>query len=100
VNQAEESTPEVEERRYPSTIGGAFYLMILGVTVAGIVIAALGHWQAGVRCVSGALVAAALIRLVLPARDAGMLAVRHRLIDASLLAVTGAVLWWLVESLG
>ena len=35
----------------------------------------------GIRWFGGALVFAALVRLVLPARDAGMLAVRRRLVD-------------------
>jgi Protein of unknown function (DUF3017) len=37
----------------------------------------------------GALVAAALARLTLPARLSGMLAARHRYLDASTLAVLG-----------
>jgi len=90
------SPEDVEElRRHPSTIGGMFYLAILAVTCLGLVVAALGPWRAGVRCIAGAVVAAAAVRCFLPARDAGMLAVRARWFDSLLLAATGAMLWYL-----
>jgi hypothetical protein len=38
---------------------------------------------------------ASLVRFVLPARDAGMLAVRKRLVDVALLVVVGVALWFL-----
>jgi hypothetical protein len=83
---------EVTPRRYPSTIGGAFYLVVLAVTAVGIGIVWSGDWRVGVRWMGGALLFGALVRLVLPARDAGMLAVRHRLFDCILLAAVGVVL--------
>ncbi len=93
--------PPVEEpslltdRRYPSTIGGAFYLLILVVTAGGIVAAYVDDWRLGVRIVGFALIAAGAIRLVLPQRDAGMLAVRHRLVDVAILAAMGVALIFL-----
>ena len=90
-----EEDPPVEDRRYPSTIGGAFYLLILAATSVGIVVAYVDDWRLGVRIVGLALGAAALLRLVLPQRDAGMLAVRHRLVDVGLLAAMGAALIFL-----
>jgi hypothetical protein len=103
-----ESEPPVEEpgpeepveRRYPSTIGGAFYLGILAATTVGIAIVYQSHdWRLGVRVVAGALAAAALLRLVLPQRDAGMLAVRHRLTDVGLLCVVGGALFFLAGTI-
>jgi hypothetical protein len=91
--------PDGQERRYPSTIGGAFYLGILAVVASGLVVTALGHWRGGVHRMSGALVAAAALRLVLPARDAGMLAVRHRALDCTLLAAVGVALWVLASTI-
>jgi hypothetical protein len=91
-----EEPEEPEERRYPSTIGGAFYIGILGATGVGIAIVFRSHdWRLGVRVVAGALFAAALLRLVLPQRDAGMLAVRHRLVDVGLLVFVGGALFFL-----
>ena len=90
---------EPVERRYPSTIGGAFYILIMLVVTAGVAVAALGNWRLGVQVVAGCLVVMAGLRLVLPQRDAGMLAVRHRLIDASLLAASAGVLFFLAATI-
>ena len=98
-----ETSPEDEsepaERRYPSTIGGAFYLLILTGTAVGVGIVASGDWRLGIRCVGGALCFAALCRLVLPNRDAGMLAVRNRLFDAAILVVLGLALFFLATTI-
>jgi hypothetical protein len=92
--------PEDQDRRYPSTIGGAFYVLILIATAGGIgIVFESGDWRLGVRVVSGALFAAALLRLVLRQRDAGMLAVRGRLVDVALLVVVAAVLFYLAGSI-
>ncbi|MBJ7357329.1 DUF3017 domain-containing protein [Nocardioides sp.] len=88
-----------EERRYPSTIGGAFYLVILAVCGAGIAIVASGDWRLGVRVLAVALMVAAGLRLVLPSRDAGMLAVRHRAIDVTVLAALGGLIYFLASSI-
>jgi len=87
------------ERRYPSTIGGACYLAVLIATGVAIAIVMSHDWRLGVRVLSGALVAAGVLRLLLPQRDAGMLAVRHRLIDVCLLVGVGAALFWLAGSI-
>ena len=76
-------------RRYPSTIGGACYLLVLAAATVGLVITARGSWRLGVRWIAVSLLVAAVLRLVLPARDAGMLAVRRRAVDVLLLAVVG-----------
>ena len=92
--------PEPEERRYPSTIGGAFYLGVLLATAVGMTIVwRADDWRLGVRVVAGALVAAAVLRLVLPQRDAGMLAVRHRVVDVALLLTIGGGLFFLTASI-
>ena len=91
--------PVEEERRYPSTIGGAFYLAILGVCAAGIAVVAGGDWRLGVRVLAVGLMVGAGLRLVLPVRDAGMLAVRHRLIDVTVLAALGGLIYFLASSI-
>jgi len=57
-------------------------LVVVGI---GLVVAAASDWRVGLRIMSGGLTAAALLRLGLPAKDAGMLAVRHRLLDVGIL---------------
>jgi Protein of unknown function (DUF3017) len=88
-----------EPRRYPSTIGGAFYLLVLGVVAAALVIVALDGWRSGMRLMGGALIFAAAVRLVLRRRDAGMLAVRHKVLDAAILIVLGGSLIFLAGSI-
>jgi Protein of unknown function (DUF3017) len=98
---AEVSRPadEEESRRYPSTIGGAFYLSILVAAGTALVIAARSDWRLGIQVLGGSLIVAALLRLVLADRDAGMLAVRNRFVDALLLGATGAALITLATSI-
>lgn len=86
-------------RRYPSTIGGGFYLVVLALTTAGVVVAAASDWRTGVRMIGGALAFAAVLRLVLRDRDAGMLAVRHRALDVAILVVIGGALFVLAASI-
>ncbi|WP_162599940.1 DUF3017 domain-containing protein [Nocardioides solisilvae] len=89
----------VEERSYPSTIGGAFYLLFLAVVVVALVVVVLGSWRTGIRVFGGVLVVAAAVRLVLGPRDAGMLAVRSKAVDAGLLASVGTALVVLASSI-
>lgn len=91
----EEPPLEQGPRRYPSTLGGLLYLGILGATIAGLLIVAFGDWRFGIKWVGGALIAAAVLRLVLPTREAGMLKVRHRVVDALLLGGVGVAVIFL-----
>lgn len=97
----EEQPVSAEEggRRYPSTIGGAFYLVVIAVTAIGFGIVTTGAWREGIRWIAGALLFAAVVRAVLPARDAGMLAVRRRWWDCFLLAGVGVALILLAGSI-
>jgi hypothetical protein len=88
-----------DPRRYPSTIGGAFYLLVLGVVAVAMVVVALDEWRSGIRLMGGALIFAAAVRLVLRRRDAGMLAVRHKVLDAAILVVLGGSLIFLAGSI-
>ncbi|WP_206422581.1 DUF3017 domain-containing protein [Nocardioides pantholopis] len=107
VPSEEEVAAELEQaraeadarRRYPSTIGGMFYILIMVLAAIGLAVAATGNWRAGVRWIAVALEAGALLRLVLPARDAGMLAVRHRIFDVLALALVGGVLFFLAQTI-
>jgi hypothetical protein len=103
VEPAVEDVPaesaEPEGRRYPSTIGGLCYLAVLAASVVGLVIITQGDWRVGVKWNAAALVVAALARLVLPAPQAGMLAVRRRSLDVLLLASVGAALWFLSSTI-
>ena len=88
-----------DPRRYPSTIGGMFYLLVLAVVAVAMVVVALSEWRTGIRLMGGALVVAAAVRLVLRSRDAGMLAVRHKVLDALILVVLGGSPIFLARSI-
>jgi hypothetical protein len=92
---AEAARVEAARRRRPSTIGGAVYLGVLAAAGVGLGIVSHGNWRLGVKWIAASLVVAALVRLALPAREAGMLAVRRRLTDVGILAAVGVALWFL-----
>ncbi|MBZ5733238.1 DUF3017 domain-containing protein [Nocardioides sp. TRM66260-LWL] len=75
----------------PRTVGGWVYLGVLVIDAVGLLLALAGAWRVGVAVLGASLLLAAVARLLLRGRDAGMLAVRHWAIDAALLAITGGV---------
>ena len=79
-------------RRYPSTFGGLIYLVVVLVTIVGLGLVAFGPWRRGVSLVGFALIFAATMRLVTKEDEAGMLRVRSRWFDVSVLAGVGAAL--------
>ena len=99
VDGGDDGVDEPKGRRYPSTLGGIFYLVVLAATAVGIGIVSTGDWRPGIRWIAGGLILAAAARLILPARDAGMLAVRHRLVDCLMLAGVGVLLIFLASTI-
>ena len=67
-------------------------LVVLLVVGVGLLQVTFQHWRQGLVVMGLALVGAALLRLLLPVRRAGFLAVRSRPVDVVLLAVTGLAL--------
>lgn len=65
-------------------------LAVVLVGLAGIVAAAQHHWRKGLYVVAAALALGALLRLLLPTRRAGALAVRGKPVDVVTLAVLAA----------
>lgn len=95
----DEEAYEPPPRHHPSTIGGFCYLLVLALTGVGIVISSTGDWRLGVKWVGAALILGAVVRLVLRRKDAGMLAVRNRAVDAAMLSGVGVTLIFLSESI-
>jgi hypothetical protein len=77
------------------------YLIVLAGAVGGLLVAWLGthHAGRGAGLVGGALLAAALARLVLPPRYAGLLASRGKALDVTAFAVLGATVLGIALSL-
>lgn len=89
----------VTEIRKPSTLGGLIYLAVLAGALIGVVVAATGAWRTGVSWIALALLAAAGARLALSDDDAGMLQVRRKAFDATILVAMGVGLLTLVASI-
>jgi Protein of unknown function (DUF3017) len=64
-------------------------LAVLALVGVGLAVVAFDHWRRGIVIIGVALMGAALLRLLLPVRRVGFLAVRSRPVDVVLLAVTG-----------
>ena len=81
--------------RRPVVAGLIRQLPLLAVLVAvgvGLLLVTVDHWRRGLVVVGLSLVGAALLRLLLPVRRVGFLAVRSRTIDVVLMAGTGLAL--------
>ncbi|MGY1697625.1 MULTISPECIES: DUF3017 domain-containing protein [unclassified Geodermatophilus] len=63
---------------------------VLVVVAVGLGMVALEHWRRGLLVVGLALVGGGVLRLVLPVRRVGFLAVRSRPVDVVLMAGAGA----------
>jgi hypothetical protein len=79
----------------PLVAGLIRQLPLLGVLVAvgvGLLMVTFDHWRRGLVLMGLALIGAALLRLLLPVRRAGFLAVRSRPVDVVVLAGIGLAL--------
>ena len=65
-------------------------LVVLLAVGTGLLVVTFEHWRRGLLVVGLALVGAGVLRLVLPVRRVGFLAVRSRAVDVVLMAGTGA----------
>src|ERR1700710_2897024 len=85
----------VHETRGPNEIalGGVLLVVVVGLALVG-----QDHWRRGLLLAGIGLLAGAAVRLLLPARVAGLLVVRGRVFDAVVLAVLGAAVIVLTSS--
>ncbi len=65
---------------------------VLLIAAAGLFAVSLGFWRRGLVVVSIALLAAAVLRLALPTRRAGLLAVRGKTVDVVVLGAFGGAM--------
>ena len=85
--------PEEEEgRRYPSTLGGLVYLVVVAVTALGLLVVVLGPWRRGIVIIGTSLLLAAVMRLALRDANAGMLRVRRRWADVLMMVGVGVAM--------
>ena len=67
-------------------------VVVLTAAAFGLIVVALHHFRWGNLILGGSLLLAALMRLVLPTRQAGLLAVRSRFTDALTMSLLGGSL--------
>jgi hypothetical protein len=81
--------------RRPFLAGLLRQLPLLAVLVTvgvGLLVVTIGHWRRGLVVIGLTLVVAAVLRLLLPERTVGFLAVRSRPVDVVLMAGCGITL--------
>jgi len=78
--------------RRPQTLGGVVYLVVVAMTLVGLALVGIGPWRSGVTWMGAGLLLAALARLVMSERGAGMLRVRRKWSDVLMLTVAGVAL--------
>jgi hypothetical protein len=66
--------------------------LVIGVAALGLVIIGLHHFRWGNLLIAGSLLAGAFLRLVLPTRQAGLLAIRSRFTDVVTMSAMGGSL--------
>lgn len=67
-------------------------LVVLAGVVIALVLVSLDYFRRGSVVLAGSVLLAAFLRLLLPDREAGLLAVRSRRVDVTVLGVLGALL--------
>lgn len=67
-------------------------LAVLTAVAVGLALVTVEHWRKGLIVMGLALVGAAVLRLLLPERQVGFLAVRSRPVDVVLMAAAGLAL--------
>lgn len=83
------ATPKLGWTKYPSTWGGAVYIVAAIATSVGMVLIGVGPWRWGTSVVGVAILVVSAARMVLPRPQAGMLEVRTRTFDVVCLIVVG-----------
>lgn len=66
-------------------------VVVFGVILVGMLAVWQGYWRKGLFVIAAASLLGGVLRLVLPTRRAGSLAVRGRAFDVAFLAAVGAV---------
>lgn len=70
--------------------------IVLLIVVAGLILCSLAYWRRGSTLLGGAAGVAAVLRVVVPESDVGVLAVRSRAFDVTFLLLIAALFAGLV----
>jgi hypothetical protein len=86
------AVPVVAQERRSGVVSELPLTLVIAGAGAGLVVIAMHHFRWGNLIIGGSLLVAALLRLVLPTRQAGLLVVRGRLTDVITMAAIGGSL--------
>jgi hypothetical protein len=86
------AVPVVAAERRSGLVSELPITLVIAGAGAGLVVIAMHHFRWGNLIIGGSLLVAALMRLVLPTRQAGLLVVRGRLTDVVTMAAIGGSL--------
>jgi Protein of unknown function (DUF3017) len=86
------AVPMVAQERRSGLVTELPLTLVIAGAGAGLVVIAMHHFRWGNLVIGGSLLVAALLRLVLPTRQAGLLVVRGRLTDVITMAAIGGAL--------
>ncbi|MFI9385074.1 DUF3017 domain-containing protein [Kutzneria sp. NPDC052558] len=80
-------------RRWTEEIGRhAPFVLVLAIAAAGILLIFLYHWRIGSGLIGGSLLFAAALRLLLPEKQLGLIALRRRFTDVLLYGGFGVLI--------
>lgn len=75
------------------------FLLVLLVIAAAALLVLFDRWRRGAFVFGAALILGAVLRAFLPSERAGLLQVRTKLIDTSMMTLAGAAIFWLAASI-
>ncbi len=82
-------------RRWTEEIGRYTpFVLVMAIVAAGVVLIFLYHWRIGSGLIGGSLLVAAGLRLLLPEKQLGLIALRRRFTDILLYGAFGTLMIW------
>ncbi len=85
----------------PSTVGGVIYLLVVATMLVGLGTVATGAWRAGIVVMGASFGVAFAARCMLSDQQAGMLRIRRRYVDLTIMAVCSVGMFvlaaWIVD---
>jgi hypothetical protein len=82
-------------RRWTEEIGRYTpFVLVMAIVAAGVVLIFLYHWRIGSGLIGGSLLVAAGLRLLLPEKQLGLIALRRRFTDILLYGAFGSLMIW------
>lgn len=79
-----------ERLRADASLGLRWLAVVIAIMAVGVVVIGTGRWQVGACTVGVGMIVGALIRALVPSQDVGLLQVRSRPVDVTVMLIVGA----------